>query len=377
MGYETDLRNLYQPQYYNGLYTPQSASFFNSGLLSPPPPTVSSPSSLMGFNSLSRSLLGNQSTSLFNPNNSYLPSTSGQAATSNNSYPLLNNAAALSMYGGLGYNAAAGASSSASKTTNNTMFPENMLNFLQNSYMNSSSSARPTNTPSPLGQPMQGPNAKRNPMLSKELSIPSLMPPRNAHYEALNLPSIPTSVIKSSTNASSTTETSTTATTTMPTVTSTTSSIRKRRQSCGGPLKNDNSPMPEPHIIVKNVNSINKQLKQHSAQDSIGNKTTAALEAAPGTKDDLALKSYGRHGHGNIGIVYPDKTGEVRKSPLTAQPVVNMGIVYPGNKKEVTNNQSMLRNKNTTTNSTLPTASRNVHSMQSIIHIYSLCNINF
>lgn len=320
MGFDADLRNLYSQQYYNS-FNAGGSNFFNSGLLSPPPqPAVSSPSTLMNFNSLSRTFLGNQSAaSVFNPKSPYMPSTS--ATTSKNTYPF--STSALSMYGGLGYGTTA----------------ENMLSYLQSSYLQNANptTSRTSNTPSPLSaQQVQGPNAKRNPMLSKELAIPSLMPPRNSHYEALNLQ---TPLLAG---------TSTTmATNTMPSSAIIQSSaIRARRKSCGAALRSERGPISEPHLTVKNVNSINKLMNNPMMANS-----SHPYYASMGiSKDDSVLRSLGRTAS-NIGIVYPDKVSDLREMALSAHPLSNMGISYPTNNTDTST--AIVRNKKGVSSATI------------------------
>lgn len=356
---------MYNNQYNLGLFGAGSAAtnniFTNPGLLSPPPPPVSSPS-LMGlgqglgsYGLASRALLGNQpsTSSMYNHASNYLTSA-GQSSSlsgSKNSYNnLLNNQLMSSVYGyNNNYASMAGTSSNGATTTTaskpNSMYEQSMMQALN--WFNGNQ-ARPTNTPSPLGQQQspspsnQGPNAKRNPMLSKELSIPSLMPPRNPILEAPNIPSIPTSVIKSSTNMSgaSTTIAPSVAHSPLVNTSSSNNTLRRRpsqaERAQSATTKNDKTSPVESPIIIKNVSSINKSAQSTpaaSSPDANANKTPGEISAKSQLANNAPARSIS-----NMGIVYPEKpTDDPTRAPTIK---TNMGIVYPINKKDKASNSS-------------------------------------
>lgn len=348
---------MYNNPYLFGANSAASANLFNSvnpGILSPPPPPVSSPS-LLGLNTFglaSRALLANQpsTSSMYNHSGNYLPSSGSASSLSGSKNPysslMLNNQSLSSLYGysnAYGSTSMAGTSSNGATTTTSSKALYDHLNAF-NYFNTSSAAARPTNTPSPLGQQQQspsnqGPNAKRNPMLSKELSIPSLMPPRNPNLDSPSLPSIPTSVIKSSTNISGTSTTTAPSVSHTPLVNTSSSSDTHRRRPSQAErattAKNDRMTPVDP-VTIKNVSWINKTAAP-TALSPDANATKVSGEFL--TKSQTANNANTR-GISNMGIVYPDKTSDDPTRTGSLLPKTNMGIVYPANKKDAPANAS-------------------------------------
>lgn len=320
----------YSSPNYNNLYGGLSSatvgsSLYNAGLgqglLSSPPPSVSSPSPLLGYNTLglpSRSLMGNHGGGYMSSTGGQPPNLPGSKSAYDSNF--------LSMYG-INYPFNSTVAQPSGTTTTSTaaksgssLYDQNMMAFLQQhgGMYGSSSVSRTASTPSPLGQ-AQGPNAKKNPMLSKELSIPSLMPTRNPLADALPLPSIPTSVITKSSTSTNATGASASALNSAASTPSAANSPVDSRQSPNQAQKNDRS-FPEKHIIVKNVSTINK-----SAQET-ARKSPADLQSKSATGSGISRSIT------NMGIVYPEKPSEdkARSTP----PKTNMGIVYPPTKKD-------------------------------------------
>lgn len=385
------LRQMYAPYAgYNNLYgaggtSPAASNMYgNSALLPSSPPSVSSPSPGMAFNALNnRNLMQpNQSTSssLFGHGSNYLSTTGqssllGAASSTKSAYNAMMSNPAMQMY----FNAYAGGNSGGSLTTVPTTttvskstnpatsapsasifdaFPYfHQSSLLGTNSGTSSSSNSPLSTTAVTQAPtQQGPNAKKNPMLSKELSIPSLMPTRNP-FDPLNSPSIPTSVItKSGVNTSSTTAPSpTVATTTVstfasksissPTVNSPTisASIPNTSKENKDTTENQKS-SPEPHIIVKNVNAINKSVTQK--------KSTEGSEKPTETSSSIQQRAIT-----NMGIVYPDRnrmdTNKSQNLTVAQLKSKNMGIVYPTAPNKVSSNSPTLSISSTTDPKTL------------------------
>lgn len=170
-------------------------------------------STLTNFNSMFGQSLYNTASSILP--NSTSPTTSSYAAAA-----LLSSvAAAASPFGGV--------TTTTPSYTNmlSNLFPgfSNAVGSLSSSSMPSSSSGNTSTTTTTAGRSLQthpenlsrsiekdmlgflanssnlsmnpGPNALKNPMLSKELNMPSLVPVQSTKDAAFNLPSIPTSVI--------------------------------------------------------------------------------------------------------------------------------------------------------------------------------------
>lgn len=354
---------MYNNPYLFGAGSAASANLFNSvspGILSPPPPPVSSPS-LLGLNSFglaSRGILGNQpsTSSMYSHSGNYLPSPGSASSLSGSKNPysslMLNNQTLSSLYAynnTYGSTSMAGTSSNGATTTTSSksMYDQTMLNAYSNYFSNSAAAARPTNTPSPLGQQQQspsnqGPNAKRNPMLSKELSIPSLMPPRNPNLDSPSLPSIPTSVIKSATNISGTSTTTAPSVSHTPLVNTSSSSDTHRRRPSQAErattAKNDRMTPVEPHITIKNVQWINKSaVPTASSPDANASKVSGDISAKSQTANNANTST---RGISNMGIVYPDKASDDPTRAGALPPKTNMGIVYPINKKDAPANAS-------------------------------------
>lgn len=386
------LRHLYGNPYgsYNSLYgtgstSPATANMFgNSSLLPSSPPSVSSSSSVMAFNALSsRSMMQqNQSTSssLYNHGNNYLSSTgqptmlSGAGATSNSkvgyNMPLMSPTTMQMLFNSTFNGGNSGGSLTTlqqpsnststvnSKSTPLISSPPSMslldafpyLQSMSSSSTSSSSNSLHSTTITQAPQ-QQGPNAKRNPMLSKELSIPSLMPSRNP-FVPTSLPSVKTSVITATTVASSTT---TTASSSIPATNSTTTtSVTKLNNTNNNNSNNNVRPSsnyrdivikdsidaqkrknsPEPQIIsVKNVNAINKSVAQtistskNNVSELKKNDAIEKIQKQPGKNTPIAQQN-----SSNIGISYPNKnrtdTNKLSNSPVSLK-AKNMGIVYP------------------------------------------------
>lgn len=173
---------------------------------------------------------------------------------------------------------------------------------------NKSSTDKPT-TSAAAAALQPGPNAIRNPLLSKELSMPSSGPVISA--SPIAIPSIPTSVITKTSNLSAATGGSgATNSNISPRVplnvnqSSPNSASLSRHNISPQSTTHRNSPIviananntisitgtssrtsPEPHLIVKNVNDINMSLKKAASSSAVSSVASSS----------------------NMGIVYPKK----------------------------------------------------------------------
>lgn len=293
-----DLIRMYSDAYpnpytnYTGMYSGNAsatANLYSSALMSSPPsqqppntPTsaTSAAPSMLGYNQMgSRNMLGSSTSgaTAYNATSSFLSSLVQSPSTYANS--LLNNPAMQMYMNPYSSSSSRGAripapvsspltstSKSPAAPTASSMYDPALFSYLQqnnlfgNTVTTTASSATTatnavTNTTGgngvsgSNGSSRQGPNAKRNPMLSKELSM---MSSRTPFFDPLNLPSIQTSVItKSPVNPTATTTTTST-TTTAAAIGDSSSKKDQRLMS------------PEPHLIVKNVNAINQTVARSS-----------------------------------------------------------------------------------------------------------------
>lgn len=257
---------------------PTASGMYNSALMSSPPPPSITPTSatspgqsLLNYNAMnSRNMLNTNNNFLSSLVQAQSPSTSKNYASSYASSmqmnPYLSPYATGNSGGGRIPAQVSSPLTSTSKSLANStssMYDPSVFNYLQQnsllfggpattttssatSALNSVANARSSNSSSPgsNSSSRQGPNAKRNPMLSKELSM---MPTRTPFFDSLNLPSIQTSVItKSPVNLTTTT----------------TASASTTAAASGDSASKDGQRLvsPEPHLIVKNVNAINQAI---------------------------------------------------------------------------------------------------------------------
>lgn len=296
-----ELMRMYNDSYpnpygnYSGMYSGNAsaaANLYNAALMSSPPPqqppttpsSATSPApSMLGYNQISSRNMLNSSTSAttgYNATSNFLSSLVQSPSTSKNYANSLLNNPAMQMYMNpySGSNSGGGripapvsspltSTSKSPATTTSSLYDPAIFSYLQQNSLlfgNPATTTASSATTSPNaaanttggngvsgsnGSSRQGPNAKRNPMLSKELSM---MSSRTPFFDPLNLPSIQTSVItKSPVNLTATT--TSTSTTTTAAATGDTSSKKDQRLMS-----------PEPHLIVKNVNAINQTVARSS-----------------------------------------------------------------------------------------------------------------
>lgn len=360
--------NPFATDYSNSMRFNDYAAFYNSlmnynqstspNLLSPShTASVSSPSSLMNnFNSarnwMQSSASPSSSSSAYG--NNLLSSLAQSSSTSNNFNSYLNN-----LYNTLGKGNTNNLlpSSSSNPTAGSALSPPirdlSALSILaqqqqQQQLLNSAgtsgttvpgSSVSPSNSSSNGSSSAQGPNAMRNPMLTKELLIPN----RNPILDKFNLASgsaAQTSVITKPTASTSTatsqspvnfttaalsnsatitpvqgeTNNSNKAGSSKTTEASVSSSIAKNKEKISDTSKSS----PEPQLVIKDVASINNTLRK-----------------SPDTTNGSAAKKPTNNGK-KVGttsssVTSTVVTAEKRKgSPTTQKPTnTNIGIVYP------------------------------------------------
>lgn len=416
-------RQMYASTYtgYNNLYGAAGGTsplanpmLANPALLSPSPPSVSSPSSAMAFNALSsRNIMQpNQSTSssLYGHGSNYLSST-GQSnllsSTSNqkSSYntSLMSNAAAMQMY----FNSYNGGNNGGSMTTvpsttstsksanpttstsNMSIFesypfvqPNNLIGSASGTSSSSSSNSPTSSTTITQATVQQGPNAKKNPLLSKELLLPSLTPARNP-FDPINLPT-QTSVITraggffvspsaSSTTTATTSVSVTSATTTIPTVnknsTNNKTSPNTTKEAKDNSVAEKRKTSPEPQIIVKNVNAINKTVTQKLNSNSNNNNNSNKTSELKNISDNGKQVEKNPQRMTNMGISYPDHSrSDISKSSnlIVAQPKSkNIGIVYPPTVSASNKNNDLKTLKNPQLPLQAPTSAKNNKSATS------------
>lgn len=226
--------------------------------------------------------------------------------------------------GGAAALASAGSSSSTGKQPSrfeldNWQYMNSTASMFQNSLAgissltgvgNKTSTEQTTTTSLASAAPQQpGPNAMKNPLLSKELSMPSSGPVISS--SPIAIPSIPTSVITKTSNLSATTGGPTASNSNVSSRvslganrSSPNSSSLYRNITAHSATTHRNSPTviananntisitgtssrnsPEPHLIVKNVNDINMSLKKAASSSAVASVASSS----------------------NMGIVYPKK----------------------------------------------------------------------
>lgn len=327
-----ELMRLYSDSYSNpyanyssmyGANASAAASLYNNALLSSPPPpsntassTTGAGASMLGYNPMgSRNLLGTNSSSSvgYNASSNFLSSLVQPPSTAKNYTNPLLSSSAMQMFmnsyptsssGGGRVPAPASSpltnTSKSPATTTSSLFDPSLYSYMQQNSLlfggsnASSAGGATTSTNAPMGgvgsgsgganisgsnaSSRQGPNAKRNPMLSKELSM---MSPRTPFFDSLNLPGIQTSVITKSTSGPSTTTTATTDT---------------------SGKKDQRLVSPEPHLIVKNVNAINQTVTK-SITPPIKSSNNAPSPNSALNKNSVSITSISKKPNAETGIV--------------------------------------------------------------------------
>lgn len=307
-----NLMNIAGPSMSN--YNPNNPSLLsptNSSSVSSPPPNMNNfPSS---SSSSSRNWM--QSNASSNYANNLLSSLAQSSSSSKSGYSSYLN----SLYNALGTPASSTATANAttSKTPPLPMSTPGFdpIAYLQKQQMLSLGAANPSASTSPLmgSSSAQGPNAQRNPLLTKELLIPR-NPTMANPKELFNLP-IPTSVITKSTTSPLSTITATLPGSSNEVSKSSSKSPDGSITSTVEKIGNKSTKSPtEPQISVKNVTAINNGSRE--SPDTTGNQANS--------------KSANKSSHGNdvSSTVTVDSTKKTNNKPVT--PVSsNMGIVYP------------------------------------------------
>lgn len=324
-------------QFYNNLMNVAGTSMTNynpsnSSLLSPNhSASVSSPSPIMNMNSFSSSsssrnwMQSNASSSSYA--NNLLSSLAQSSSSSKSSYSSYLN----SLYNALGTNnppsaavvaAAAAATNASSSKTPPLPLPGtdfNPLAYLQKQHLaNMAATANPisSTTPQPSGSSSQGPNALRNPLLTKELSIPRN--PTMANPKEMFSSPIPTPVItKSATGTSS------------PATISPGSSNQSDASKSSSKSPDISSSVDK--TAVKPTKSTADLLSTVRNATSINNNESRGSPDTTGTKKVLS-KSTTSVSNGVSSTVDTAKKAN-DKSATTITPISsNMGIVYPSSK---------------------------------------------
>lgn len=292
MPYSADFMRMYESLFYpySNASTSSSAanqknlygSVNNSLMTSPPSPLSPSSSS----NSIRNLLHMNASIGSYNAtNNPYMPSLPSlppSTSTSKNyTSSMMNNNAAMQMYLNSFQSGSMSGSNTLSGTSKSTVmapsYDSPLHSYLQQFGLLGSA---PTTTSSSVSSSNSNSGTvnsvtQRNPMLSKELSMPSVTPARPPNMESLNLSANQTSVItKSTTNSNTQRNSNISNSSTMP-ITAATSTINSTlistttkpsavtsTSSSSNANKKDNNSSGEPQISVKNINSINKSFVQ-------------------------------------------------------------------------------------------------------------------
>lgn len=305
-------------------YNPSNSNLMStnhSSTVSSPPPA----SSLLNSFTSARNWMP-PSASSSNYANSLLSSfaqSSSSSKTNNLNYSSYLN----SIYTALGTNNAPASSTSGANPSKSPPLSSsdfNALAYLQKQHMANMGSASPISSTSPLGTGSggeQGPNARRNPLLTKELLIP-----HNpiASKDLYNLP-IPTSVI---------TKTTTSSTTSLP---------ANITSSAGGSNQNDGNKSaskspdtiisssvekpgskaprfgPDTQITVKNVSTINNESR--NSPDTTGHqsktKTTDKASTSNGVSSTISA------------LIDSAKKSNNKSTTNASANTTNMGIVYP------------------------------------------------
>lgn len=329
--------------FYNNLMTMgRPMSNYNQtspNLLSPNHPTaVSSPPPIMNMNNFTSSRNWMQSNaSSSNYANSLLSSLSSPSSKNYHSY--LNN-----LYNALGTNNAPPPSSSTSASNVNASTSKtpplplsgsdfNALAYLQkqnllNLASNSSSSTSPQPSTSSGGQ--QGPNALRNPMLTKELTLPR-NPTLPTAKELFNLP-IPTSVITKTTTSTSSTLSSIVSSSAVGNTNELNKSKSKSpdliiTSSIDKASTKPSKSIADNQLIIKDVRTINNESRDSpdtTASNQLNNRNNS-------DKDKTSTGSTVSNGVSSSTLA--ENLKKVSRAPNVVTPIsTNMGIVYPPSK---------------------------------------------
>ncbi|XP_031623433.1 transcriptional regulator ATRX homolog isoform X2 [Contarinia nasturtii] len=333
-------------QFYNNLMNVAGTSMtnYNQGnpsLLSPShqSSSASSPSPIMNsFSSSSRNWMQSNASSTNYANNllSSLAQTSSSSKSSYSSY--LN-----SLYNALGTNNPTASSSSAANASSSKTPPlpitgtdYNQMAYLQKQQLSHLSATSPSSSTTSMtvnSSAQQGPNALRNPLLTKELSIPRNLTMSNTK-EMFSTTNIPTSVItksgeRSTPSASSTSPNLQNDASKSSTDTNISSSIDKTDTR---PTKTTS----ERHLTIKNAATINAEAR--------GSPDTTA-------KNQAQNKSISNGVSSTVSSAIDSVRKTNNKSATSGMTIsTNMGIVYPSQKPI---NQSTASTSKNTTNSIL------------------------
>lgn len=327
-------------------YNPSSTNLLSpnnntTAVSSPPPQSPSSSSLLSNMSNFTSARNWMQSNASSTPGytNSLLSSLAQQSSASKNSYASYLN----SLYNAIGPNAnvtgstvaATAAAAVAASTSTKTPPPLpltssdfNALAYLQKQQnLSNLGRASPmgggaSSSSSALSSAQQGPNALRNPLLTKELTIPRQSP--------FNLP-IPTSVItKTTTSASTTLSSILTASSTNPAhaIDATKSNqkspdtiISSSLDKSGTKITQKASTDSSNQLIIKDVRTINNESRE--SPDTTGNNNQRSSGKA------LAISDKGKASTSNDVSSTADGNKKTNKaSSITT----NMGIVYPPQK---------------------------------------------
>lgn len=326
----------------------------NSTTVSSPPPQSPTSSSLLNMSNFTsaRNWMQSNASSSSGYTNSLLSSLAQQSSSAQkNTYASYLN----TLYNALGPNSnvpgstaavAAAAAAAAASTSTKTPPPMTSADFNALAYLQKQHNLANLGRSSPMGGGggssgssgsssalsggQQGPNALRNPLLTKELTIPRT-PAMLTAKDLFNVP-IPTSVITKTTTS-----------------TSSTLSSMLTASSTGAPKASDanksNQKSPDPNIsstldltvskttpkastdnnqlIIKDVRTINNESR--GSPDTTGNNNHRSSGKASSDKDKSAAAT-----SNSVSSTVDGSKKTNKASPLTVPPIsTNMGIVYP------------------------------------------------
>lgn len=308
-----NLMNIAGPSMSN--YNPSNSNLLsptNSSSVSSPPPNMNNfPSS--SSSSSSRNWM--QSNASTNYANNLLSSLAQSSSSSKSGYSSYLN----SLYNALGTPASSSAAANAS-TSKTPPLPMSTTGFDPLAYMQKqqmlnlgATSSSASTTPLVGSSSAQGPNAQRNPLLTKELLIPR-NPTMANPKDMFNVP-IPTSVITKSTTSPLSTITASLSGSSNEASKSSSKSPDGGITSTVDKVGNKSSKSPiEPQISVKNITAINNGSRE--SPDTTGNQANSksANKSSPG--NDVSS---------TVTVDSTKKTNSKTVTPVSS----NMGIVYP------------------------------------------------
>lgn len=361
--------------FYNKLMSP-SLNFNPStspNLLSPPHPTpVSSPSSLMNSFNSARNWMQSAASSSSSYGNSLLSSLAQSSTTNSNFNAYLNN-----LYNTLGSGNTNNLSSLLPSTTASTsadpslqlrdiaslsaylqQHQQQLSNMASTSGTTSSSnggSSSSTTNPT-MSSSAQGPNAMRNPMLTKELLIPN----RNLNLDKFN---IVTTSIQTSVITKPTTSTSTVSSPSPVTVTT----VNSGSTSTATVQSDTNKKSSEASVSSSNDRHNDKSIDlSKSTSDLIIKDVVSMNSFVRKSPDTTATKKL------TDGSTVSSTMSEKNKSSPKPTTSTNMGIVYPASKS--TNKPTANPNQISITTKVVPAAQSSAQSKSSRIACAAITN---